>query len=86
LVQSHPTLTIETIKISITQEHPNLGLPVHLKIPSINIDASIEYVGLIPDGAMDAPKEPANVGWLSPGYISRREWKRCYCWAVWLGK
>ncbi len=45
----------------------NVGLPVRLKIPSINIDASVEYVGLTPDGAMDVPKERANVAWFDPG-------------------
>jgi len=43
------------------------GLPVRLKIPSIHVDVSVEYVGLTSDGAMDVPKERANVAWFTPG-------------------
>jgi LPXTG-site transpeptidase (sortase) family protein len=42
-------------------------LPTRLKIPVININAGIEYVGLTSDGAMDVPKNPNNVAWYSPG-------------------
>lgn len=45
----------------------NLGLPVHIKIPSLKIDAPFEYVGLTSDGAMDVPKGPANVAWFDLG-------------------
>ncbi|MDO8572340.1 MAG: class F sortase [bacterium] len=45
----------------------NLGLPVRLKIPRINVDATVEYVGLTPDGAMDIPKTASNVAWFNPG-------------------
>lgn len=38
-----------------------------LKISSINIDAPVEYVGLASDGAMDVPKERANVAWFNLG-------------------
>ena len=49
------------------QEQTSFGLPVRLKIPSINIDAPVEYAGLTPDGAMDVPKERANVAWFNLG-------------------
>ena len=42
-------------------------LPTRLKIPSIGVDAPIEYVGLTPDGAMDMPKSELNVGWFNLG-------------------
>lgn len=42
-------------------------LPVRFKIPSINVNAAVEYVGLTPLMDMDAPKDPANVGWYSIG-------------------
>lgn len=41
--------------------------PVRLKIPTIHVDAAIVQVGLTPDGAMDAPKGPGDVGWFTPG-------------------
>ena len=43
------------------------GLPVSLKIPNINVDAAIKYVGLTPLGAMDAPKGPSDVAWFNLG-------------------
>ncbi len=48
-----------------TQE--TVGLPVRLKIPSIKVDATIEHVGLTPDGAMDVPKDPVNAAWFDRG-------------------
>lgn len=38
-----------------------------LKIPRIGVDAAIEHVALTPDGAMDTPDGPLNVGWYSLG-------------------
>jgi LPXTG-site transpeptidase (sortase) family protein len=46
---------------------PRAGQPVRLKIPTIRVDAAIEYVGLAPDGAMDTPKNYSNTAWYSPG-------------------
>jgi LPXTG-site transpeptidase (sortase) family protein len=48
-------------------EQASSGIPAHFKIPSINIDATVEYVGLTPDGAMDVPKGPSNVAWFDLG-------------------
>lgn len=44
-----------------------LGSPVRLRIPKINVDAALEYVGLTSDGAMDAPKDLGNVAWFDLG-------------------
>jgi LPXTG-site transpeptidase (sortase) family protein len=41
--------------------------PKRLVIPSIGVDANVEYVGLTPDGAMDVPKNPAQVAWYKNG-------------------
>ena len=43
--------------------------PVRLKIPSINVDATFEYVGLTEEGAMNVPKDPASVAWFKLGTI-----------------
>lgn len=43
------------------------GLPVRLTIPSISVDAAIEYVGVAPDGTMGVPKSPERVGWFQFG-------------------
>jgi LPXTG-site transpeptidase (sortase) family protein len=60
---------------SYSQEKTNSELvvsvnkPVRLKIPTINVDATIEYVGVAPDGTMDVPKDPAPVAWFELGPI-----------------
>jgi sortase (surface protein transpeptidase) len=45
------------------------GLPVRLAIPSIKVDASVEYAGLTKDGAMESPKNPEKVSWFASGTI-----------------
>jgi len=42
-------------------------LPVRLKIPKINVDASIEYVGVTSKGAMEVPDNAVSVGWFKLG-------------------
>jgi LPXTG-site transpeptidase (sortase) family protein len=43
------------------------GLPVRLKIPKINIDVSIKYVGFTSKREMDVPKNAADAGWFKLG-------------------
>lgn len=45
----------------------NLTVPVRLKIPNLNVDATIESVGLTAKGAMGVPNNTANVGWFYLG-------------------
>ena len=45
----------------------SFGLPVHIKIPEINVDSKIESVGLTANGAMDVPKSQETVGWFELG-------------------
>ena len=66
-VQSGPALLAESDIALPEQEQTRFGLPMRLKIPSINVDASVEYVGLTPDGAMDVPKERVDVAWFNLG-------------------
>ncbi len=44
-----------------------LASPLRLKIPKIEVNAVIEYVGLNTDGAMGVPKDPADVAWFNLG-------------------
>lgn len=60
---------VDSILNKNTTEQVNPEFPVRLKIPIINVDATIEYVGLTPDGAMDVPVGPSNAAWFSPGTI-----------------
>jgi LPXTG-site transpeptidase (sortase) family protein len=41
--------------------------PMHMKIPNIGVDATIESLGLTPDGAVDVPKGPKDVAWFNRG-------------------
>jgi LPXTG-site transpeptidase (sortase) family protein len=43
------------------------GLPVRLKIPSINVDAAIQYVGVTPKAEMEVPSNDTDVGWFKIG-------------------
>lgn len=67
LTQDSSTLLLENVATLSKQEQRRSELPVRLKIPSINVDAPVEYVGLTSDGAMDVPKERANVAWFNLG-------------------
>ena len=65
--QSSSAILVENVIAIPSPKQASFGLPVRLKIPSIRVDASVEYVGLTPDGAMDVPKEPANTAWFNLG-------------------
>jgi LPXTG-site transpeptidase (sortase) family protein len=43
------------------------GLPVRLLIPKINVDASIEYLGVTSAGTMEVPTVPYDVAWFDLG-------------------
>jgi sortase A len=43
------------------------GLPVRLTIPKLNIDATVEYLGLTPQGSMAVPAGPMDVAWFDLG-------------------
>lgn len=43
------------------------GVPTHLKIPKINVDAKVQFVGLKPSGEMDVPTNSTDVGWFDLG-------------------
>lgn len=41
--------------------------PLRLKIPAINVDSIVEYVGVTPEGEMGVPENPINVAWFDLG-------------------
>jgi len=65
IVDNATVQTQQTPRPTIKQ--PSYGLPVRLKIPEINVDTIVEYVGLDSDGAMDVPKNRDNVAWFELG-------------------
>jgi len=63
------TLTPTTVK-QIEQIKPvevATPLPVRLKIPKINVDAALDYVGLTSSGAMGVPIGPTTAAWFQDG-------------------
>jgi len=67
-----PTPLIKNTVVLITEERAGIPVsvvdkPVRLKIPKINVNSDVEYVGLAPDRAMDVPKNRDNVGWFELG-------------------
>lgn len=46
---------------------PRASPPVHLRIPAIGVDTELEALGLLPDGALEAPHEWGEAGWYADG-------------------
>lgn len=44
-----------------------IGLPMRLKIEVINVDTTVEHLGLTKNGEMDVPKVPNDVSWFNLG-------------------
>lgn len=63
------TIVTPSAKAPAVAKQPRVayGFPVRLKIPSINVDGPVEYVGLTPKGGMDVPKNPSNGAWYDRG-------------------
>lgn len=66
-IQSEPVLNIKNAGTPSKQEQVSFGLPLHLRIPKINVDAAIERVGLTPEGAMDISESLDDVAWYKNG-------------------
>jgi len=54
---------------TVVREQTSAGRPVHIDMPSIGVDADLEYVGLKADGTIGSPKGPVNAAWFYPGAI-----------------
>jgi sortase A len=59
--------TAQPAKAEVKKAETTYSLPVRLKIPKINVDAPVEQMGLTPQGDMQAPDGPSNVGWYKLG-------------------
>lgn len=60
-------LTAKVTAFYEQKETDLVGFPTHLKIPTINVNAFVEYVGLTSKGAIDVPTGSANVAWFDLG-------------------
>ena len=67
-VEFQGSSTPQTIHTTVIEKsEPAVELPLRLKIPVINVDAAVYYVGLTSDGTMDIAKDPDKVAWYEFG-------------------
>ncbi len=68
--EKNPQVLSQSIQLPLQRFKPNPSpsTPVRIEIPSIQVQAVIEKVGLDSKGNMDVPKEDENVGWYELGY------------------
>lgn len=60
--------TPQVVHATVTKKSKLIvGLPSRLKIPVINVDAAVYYVGLKSDGTMDIASDPDKVAWYEFG-------------------
>ncbi|HEX8227497.1 MAG TPA: class F sortase [Candidatus Saccharimonadales bacterium] len=48
---------------------PNRSLPARLRIPALNVDAKVLYMGTAASGNMDVPTDVADTGWYKHGAL-----------------
>lgn len=53
--------------VVIEESKKEIGLPVRLMIPAINVDAAIGYAGIASDGTMEISESQDDVAWYEPG-------------------
>lgn len=59
--------TTPIVPQQIATIEPSIGLPVHMWVPRLHIDAPLERVGLTKEGAVDIPKGPTSPAWYEYG-------------------
>lgn len=57
----------ETLHVFILPEASYYGKPIRLEIPSIDVDTTLDSVGLLAQGELDTPKDPARGAWYAEG-------------------
>jgi LPXTG-site transpeptidase (sortase) family protein len=67
ITQAQPVAIVKPVHENMSAGTARIGLPLRLRIPAINVDAAIEYVGLTQAGAMDIKPNPRDVAWYQLG-------------------
>jgi sortase (surface protein transpeptidase) len=64
-VAPEPTPAVQTYAAAgpAVRQVDHLELPLRLSIPRLSVNALVVAVGLTPEGAMDVPQRPEDVGW-----------------------
>lgn len=57
----------ETTSLSVQAQEGEVGIPVRLKIPKIDINSAVTRVGVAESGEMDSPSNPDEAGWFELG-------------------
>jgi LPXTG-site transpeptidase (sortase) family protein len=65
--QSNSAAFITKTQTDTKKQINDIGLPVRLKIPIINVDTTVYNVGLTSSGAMDIKEDPTKVAWYEFG-------------------
>jgi len=60
-------LVTSAVSETILQQSAEAVLPIRIRIPTINLDAAIEPVGVTEKGEMGLPSDPNNVAWYDLG-------------------
>ena len=60
---STPTRTPTTVPSPTPTPTPFDGAVIAMRLPSLDVEAEIEDIGLLPTNQLDVPKNPHNVGW-----------------------
>ncbi len=65
------TLSVHSISTPTPQPSLNMNVGAHLLIPAIEVDAPVEPVGVLPNGALNVPQKNrwTGVGWYKDGPI-----------------
>ena len=63
-----PQTVDQTISSASATPQISVGKPVTFAIPTINVSAEVEHVGMDSKGRMDVPKKWQNVAWFNLGY------------------
>ena len=84
LIYNQLSSSLKSILTPSEIEAISIGLPVRLEIPKIKVDAVVKYVGLTSGGAINVPKNPAEVAWFNlgppPGYVGNSIMVGHYGW------
>lgn len=66
--QKRTIVATQAIEKSSEVINPTPGVPVHITIPSINVSADVEQVGLDTEGRMDIPSKEEDTAWFDLGF------------------
>ena len=65
--------SVEPVKSASPPERASSEIPIRLKIPEINVDAALEFVGLTPQGEVGVPQGATNAAWFDQSVIPGEE-------------